>query len=126
MMRQLLIVALGGAFGSALRHLVNLGAVRVFGPSFPVGTLAVNVLGSFAMGIVVEVLARRFGGSPELRLLLATGVLGGFTTFSSLTLDVATLSERGDGLLAFLYLAATLLLGLGALFSGLALARHLA
>ncbi|KQT49010.1 hypothetical protein ASG43_07290 [Aureimonas sp. Leaf454] len=125
-MRQLLIVALGGAFGSALRHLVNLGAVRVFGPSFPVGTLAVNVLGSFAMGIVVEVLARRFGGSPELRLLLATGVLGGFTTFSSLTLDVATLSERGDGLLAFLYLAATLLLGLGALFSGLALARHLA
>ncbi|KQT60249.1 MULTISPECIES: fluoride efflux transporter CrcB [unclassified Aureimonas] len=125
-MRQIALVAFGGAVGSVLRHLVGLGAARLFGPAFPAGTLAVNLAGSFAMGLLVEVLARRFGGSPDLRLLLATGLLGGFTTFSSFTLDVAALAERGELGLAFIYLAASILLGLGALFAGLALARHLA
>lgn len=125
-MFQVALVAIGGAVGSVLRHLVSLGAARLFGSGFPFGTLTVNLAGSFAMGVFVEVIARRFGGSPELKLLLATGLLGGFTTFSSFTLDVSVLVERGNVVLAFSYIAASILLGLGALFAGLALARHLA
>src|SRR5690606_20245426 len=82
-MYHLLLVAVGGALGSGLRHLVNLAALRLFGPGFPWGTFAVNVVGSFAMGLFVELLARRFGGSAELRLFVATGIFGGFTTFSA-------------------------------------------
>lgn len=126
MIGEIMLVAFGGAVGSVMRYLVGLGATRLFGPMLPVGTLTVNVVGSFAMGVLVEVLARRFGGSSELRLLLATGLLGGFTTFSSFMLDVAVLAERGDLALAFVYLAASIGLGLGALFAGLALARLLA
>src|SRR5690606_31761018 len=94
-MYHLLLVALGGAVGSALRHLVNLSALRLAGPGFPFGTLAVNLTGSFAMGVLVELIARRFGASNELRLFLMTGVLGGFTTFSAFSLDTAVLWERG-------------------------------
>ncbi|WAJ31442.1 fluoride efflux transporter CrcB [Jiella sp. R10] len=112
--------------GSVARYLSTLAATRLFGSSFPWGTLFVNLLGSFLMGIVVEVVARRFDASNELRLLLGTGVLGGFTTFSSFTLDAAMLAERGELALAFFYVAGSVLLGLAALFAGLALARSLA
>ena len=112
--------------GSAARYLSALAATRLFGPAFPWGTLFVNLFGSFLMGVVVEVLARRFDASNELRLLLAVGVLGGFTTFSSFTLEAAVLAERGSLALAFAYVAGSVLLGLSALFAGLALARSLA
>ena len=69
---------------------------RAFGVAFPYGTLAVNVIGGFLMGLFIELLARRFEGSPELRLFIAIGILGGFTTFSSFSLDVAVLWERGE------------------------------
>ena len=123
---QLLLVALGGALGSVARHLVNVAALRLTGPNLPASTFAVNVVGSFAMGVFVELLARRFGDSPELRLFVATGVLGGFTTFSSFSLDAAVLWQRGDLALSFAYVAGTLVLGLGALFAGLLLARQFA
>ncbi|KQT83545.1 fluoride efflux transporter CrcB [Aurantimonas sp. Leaf443] len=125
-MLDLLLVALGGAIGSGARHLTNLATLRLFGPNFPWGTVAVNLLGAFAMGIVVEVVARRFGASAELRLFVATGILGGFTTFSSFALDAAVLYERGEAMLAFLYVSGSVLGGLAALFAGLALARALA
>jgi CrcB protein len=122
-MVHILLVAAGGAVGAALRHLTNLAALRLLGPSFPWGTMAVNVAGSFIMGVFIELLARRFGGSSELRLFVATGVLGGFTTFSAFSLDFAVLVERGAFGQAVGYASASVVLSLGALFVGLWLAR---
>lgn len=120
-----LLVAAGGAIGSMLRYGATLAATRFLGPNLPYGTLFVNVTGSFLMGVVVELVVRRFGGSNEIRLFLATGVLGGYTTFSSFSLDASVLWERGDSLFAVAYVAASVLLGVAALFAGLALTRHL-
>ena len=96
---------------------------RAFGVAFPYGTLAVNVIGGFLMGLFIELLARRFEGSPELRLFIAIGILGGFTTFSSFSLDVAVLWERGELAIALSYMLASVILSIGALFLGLWLAR---
>jgi CrcB protein len=126
-MYHIFLVAAGGAIGAAMRHLVNLGALRWLGPGFPWGTLSVNVVGSLAMGLLTGWLTRRVGGSSdELRLLLATGVLGGFTTFSAFSLDVAMLWDRGDAGLAATYAAVSVLLSVAGLFGGLALMRAMA
>lgn len=124
-MYHLFLVALGGAVGSALRHLVNLASLRLFGPAFPWGTLTVNIAGSFAMGVLVEIVARRLGASNEMRLFLATGLLGGFTTFSAFSLDAVALWERGAVAAAAAYVGASVLLSLAALVAGLWLARGL-
>lgn len=124
-MIHLLIVALGGAVGASLRHLTGLAALRLMGPGFPWGTLAVNVVGSFAMGVFIELLARRLEASIELRLLIATGLLGGFTTFSAFSLDAVVLWERGEAASAIGYIAASVILAIGALFAGLSLTRSL-
>lgn len=125
-MNHFLIVAAGGAAGAGLRHLTGLAALRLLGAGFPWGTLAVNLAGSFAMGLFIEWLARRAGGSPELRLFVATGILGGFTTFSAFSLDVAALWERGAGALAATYVLASVCGAVLALFAGLWLMRHFA
>jgi len=125
-MYHLLLVALGGALGSGMRHLTNLAALRLFGPAFPWGTLTVNVVGGFLMGLFVELLARRFGGSAELRLFVATGILGGFTTFSAFTLDFAVLYERGALAQAFGYVVASVVVAIAALFLGMWLGKSLA
>jgi CrcB protein len=117
-------VALGGAIGAALRYLTNVGALRLFGPGFPVATLVVNVAGSFLMGVLVVVLARK--GGNHLAPFLMTGILGGFTTFSAFSLDALTLWERGQTLTAFTYVAASVILSLAAIAAGLALARSFA
>lgn len=124
-MNHLLIVALGGAVGASLRHLTGLAALRLMGPGFPWGTLVVNVVGSFAMGVFIELLARRLEASTELRLLIATGLLGGFTTFSAFSLDAVVLWERGEAVSAVGYIAASVILAIGALFAGLSLTRSL-
>lgn len=125
-MYHFLIVAAGGAIGAGLRHLTNGLALRLLGPAFPWGTLTVNVLGCFAMGVFIELLARRWGGSAELRLFVATGFLGGYTTFSSFSLDFAVLHGRGALAQAFSYAAASVLLSIAALFAGLWVARSIA
>jgi fluoride exporter len=122
-MYHLVIVAIGGAVGSSLRHLVNLAALRFIGPGFPWGTLAINIVGSFAMGVFIEILVRRLGTSNEVRLFIATGFLGGFTTFSAFSLDFAVLWERGASIPAFAYLLASVVGAIVALFVGLWLAR---
>ena len=122
-MFNLVLVAIGGAIGASLRHLVNLAALRVVGAGFPWGTLAVNVVGSFAMGVFIELLARRFNASNELRLFVATGILGGFTTFSAFSLDFAVLWQRGEILPAFGYALGSVIISILALFLGLWLAR---
>jgi CrcB protein len=124
-MLPILLVALGGALGSVARYLTGVLATRLFGPAFPWGTLIVNIVGSFAIGLLVELISRRFNASMEMRLFLVTGVMGGLTTLSSFSLDFATLFERGDLGLAFAYVAATLMISLGAVFAGLALGRAL-
>jgi fluoride exporter len=122
-MNHMLLVAIGGALGSVCRYLVGLWALRQFGPNFPWGTLTVNVAGSFAIGLLVELIVRRYDASPEMRLLLITGVLGGFTTFSAFSLDVITLFERGAALAGATYVLASVAISLGAVFAGLALGR---
>lgn len=124
-MYHLLIVAAGGALGAGLRHMVNVAAMRL--PfAFPWGTLAINIVGSFLMGVFVELLARRLGGSNEIRLFVATGILGGFTTFSAFSLDVAVLWQRGAHGFAAAYVLASVFGAILALFAGLWLARSLA
>jgi CrcB protein len=121
MLGTMLQVAAGGALGASARYLVNVSAMRLVGPGFPWATLVVNVAGSVLMGVLVVVLARR--GGQHLAPFLMTGVLGGFTTFSAFSLDVATLYERGAVGSAAAYAAASVILSVAGLFAGLALAR---
>lgn len=125
-MTHTLIIALGGAIGASLRHLTGLVLLRLIGPGFPFGTLTVNVVGSFAMGLLVATLARMEPVAPEWRLFLGTGLLGGFTTFSAFSLDAALLYERGELGLAGAYVAMSVILSLCGLFLGLWVARSLA
>ncbi len=106
-------VALGGAIGASLRHLSNLGAVRLFGTGFPVSTIFVNILGSFLMGVLATLAAHK--GGLRLGPFLTTGVLGGFTTFSAFSLDTVTLWERGQMMTAAGYLIASVGLSIFAL-----------
>ena len=94
-MINIALVAAGGAIGSVFRYLVGVWSVRLAGANFPWGTLAVNVAGSFMIGFLVELVARRLNASMEMRLFLVTGVLGGFTTFSSFSGESLALLQAG-------------------------------
>lgn len=118
-----LVVFFGAGIGGAARHAVNTGAVRVFGFGFPFGTLTVNVLGSIIMGLLTEFFVVRSGLPQELRLFLTTGLLGGFTTFSTFSLDAVTLWERGQWGLAAGYVALSLVASVAGLFFGLLMIR---
>ena len=122
-MTQALLVAFGGAIGSVLRYYVGQWALRAMGPSFPWGTLTVNVVGCFVIGVFAEMIARRFDASPELRLLLLTGFLGGFTTFSAFSLDAISLFERGAVMAGAIYMIASVGLSMAAVIAGLAMMR---
>lgn len=120
-----LIVFLGAGAGGALRHAANQLAAHLFGMAFPYGTLTVNVAGSFLMGILAEYFAFRSGVSQDIRLFLTTGMLGGFTTFSTFSLDAISLWERGQWATAAAYVAVSLVFSLAGLFVGLAIVRLL-
>ena len=124
MLSHLLQVALGGALGASARYLVGLGTLRLIGPGFPWGTLTVNVVGSFAMGLLVVVLAEVWGN--RFAPLLMTGLLGGFTTFSAFSLDAVALWERGETALAATYVGASVIMALAALMAGMSLGRGIA
>ena len=125
-MTSYLVVFLGGGLGAALRHGVNRLAVAMFGHAFPAGTLIVNISGSLAMGLLIGALAAVPGGtSHNLRLFLATGLLGGFTTFSAFSLDALTLWERGQAGAALAYVLASVVLSLLAVAAGFFLSRAL-
>lgn len=125
-MLTLLLVGLGGAFGAICRYLLGVQAMRTFGPGFPYGTFGANVIGGLLMGILVGVLALRGGADQEKwRLLLGVGVLGGFTTFSSFSLEVGLMIERRTYGLAAAYSLASVVLSVSALFAGLFLMRKL-
>ncbi|KAA3510341.1 fluoride efflux transporter CrcB [Agrobacterium vitis] len=124
-MKDVIYVALGGAVGSVLRYWVGIITFRLFGPFLPWGTFSVNLIGSFCIGLFAEMIARKFDASADLRVLLITGLLGGFTTFSAFMLDTVSLAERGDLLWPAFYVAASIGFGVGAVFAGLAVGRWL-
>ncbi|OHV17587.1 protein CrcB [Methylorubrum extorquens] len=118
------IVFLGAGIGGAFRHGINLAALRLLGAgAFPYGTLSINVLGSFLMGLIAEYFALKAGLPMQLRLFLTTGILGGFTTFSAFSLETALLYEKGQGWAALVYAAASVVLAVGALILALGLVR---
>ena len=130
-MNALVLVFIGGGLGAVSRHLSGMAVMRASGPGFPWGTMLVNIAGSLAMGLLIAWLARRSAspwrssGDADLRLLLATGFLGGFTTFSAFSLDAVTLYERGALTAAAAYVIASVTVSILALFGGLWLARQL-
>jgi CrcB protein len=125
-MKIILAIAAGGAFGAVARHFVNNQITHWMGDGFPWGILFANVAGSFALGVLAESMALVWSPSQELRAFMIVGVLGAFTTFSTFTLQVALLYERGQMLLAAGYVAASVVFAVGGLFAGLALVRTLA
>ncbi len=120
-----LLVFVGGGIGAALRHGVNRAALALLGSGFPFGTLIANVAGSYLMGALAGLLLARGVDEDPVRLFLATGVLGGFTTFSAFSLDAALMWQRGELAALGVYAVASVLGSIGALFLGLATARVL-
>lgn len=118
-MNSSVIVFIGAGLGGLLRHVMNTAITGLAGTGFPYGILTINVLGSTAMGLVAGWLAFRGEAPAELRLFLATGLLGGFTTFSAFSMDTALLMERGETGLAAIYVAASVALSIVGLFAGL-------
>lgn len=120
-------VALGGAVGAVLRYQTGRGLTHWLGvqtvSAFPWATLAVNVVGSLAMGLLAGWLARYDGSSEQWRLLIGVGLLGGFTTFSSFSLEMMLLIERGQIGLAISYAGISVLAGLIGLYVGLIVMR---
>jgi CrcB protein len=125
-MQTLLLVATGGATGAVLRYLLGVQALRAFGTGWPYGTLAANVAGGLLMGALAATLALRGGADQEKwRLLLGVGVLGGFTTFSAYSLEVALMIERREWVSAMAYSLGSVVLSVAALFAGLMLTRRI-
>ncbi|HIP22923.1 MAG TPA: fluoride efflux transporter CrcB [Rhodobacteraceae bacterium] len=122
----ILQVALGGAIGASLRYASNGMALRLLGSGFPYGTMLVNILGSFLMGLAAFYMLERMDGSfARFAPFILTGVLGGFTTFSAFSLDAVFLIERSRYLAAAIYMGGSVALAMLALIAGMALARSL-
>lgn len=126
-MKGLILVMVGGGVGAGLRYGVGIAATRAFGIGFPWGTVICNVGGSLVMGILIGAMAKGLLGdgsrAQDARLLLAVGLLGGFTTFSSFSLDALSLWQRGGAALAAIYVLGSVLAGLGGFVLGLKLMR---
>lgn len=118
-------IALGGATGALARHGVNVTAAQLWGTNFPWGTVIVNVVGSFIMGALIVKFAHMDGASQATRAFFTTGFLGAFTTFSTFSLDFATIWERGDTGIAMAYMLSSVILSVLALFAGLWVMRGL-
>jgi CrcB protein len=125
-MNGYLVVFLGAGIGGAFRHGVNVAALRLLGPGFPYGTITVNVAGSLIMGLLAGWFAHKADPGQTWRLFLATGILGGFTTFSAFSLDAALLLQRGQVGLVALYVVGSAVGAILGLFAGLWLMRAIA
>lgn len=120
-------VAIGGAFGSVARYLMMSGLTPIFGREFPYSTLIVNVLGSFLLGVTVGVIAVFLPPRDrEIHALIAVGVLGGFTTFSTFAMDAYLLIEKGEWLNAIAYAGGSVIMGIAAFFLGMWVLRQIA
>ena len=114
-----LLVFAGGGIGAALRHWVNGISLALYGPGYPWGTLFINVSGSLLMGVVVELATLKIGMPAHVRLFIATGILGGYTTFSTFSLETGLLHARGDTAAAIAYALGSLVLGVAGFFAGM-------
>jgi CrcB protein len=122
--QRLVLVCAGGAFGSGVRYLIALGAARWIGPDFPYGTLLVNLTGAFLIGLVQQLAGGRVL-SEESRLLLATGVMGGLTTYSAFSYETVRLAQLGAWRAAGLNVVVTTVLCLALCVAGMAAGRVL-
>ncbi len=122
----ILAVALGGALGSVTRYLVGIGAGRLFGTDFPWGTLIINITGSFVMGLFAGLFATRWNLPQAARIFLTVGICGGYTTFSTFSLDTFYLIERGEFAATTAYMVGSALLSVGALIGAMHLVRTMA
>ena len=122
-LQLILAVAAGGALGSVARYLVGVGSTKLLGLEFPWGTLIINVAGSFLIGAFVEMFALKWDLPQEARVFLTVGICGGFTTFSTFSLDAYTLVERGAWWPAAAYVVASVVLSIAALVAALHLMR---
>ena len=118
-----LVVFIGAGIGGAARHGINIWAGRLLGTAFPAGTLIINISGSLIMGLIAGWFAMKGGAAGQLRLFLATGIVGGFTTFSAFSLEIVLLWERNEPLLAALYVGGSLAGGIAALMLGMWIMR---
>ncbi len=123
-MKIILVIAAGGALGAVARYAVMVGAGHWAGFSSPYGTMAVNILGSFLLGALMEIIALFWTPSEEMRVFLVVGVLGGFTTFSSFSLDTVLLLQRNEVGLATLYVGGSVILSVLGFLAGLSLLRQ--
>jgi len=122
-LQLILAVALGGALGSVARYLVGIGSTKLFGVDFPWGTLIINIAGSFLIGVFAELFALKWDLPQSGRVFLTVGICGGFTTFSTFSLDAYVLMEHGDWWPAAFYMAGSVVLSIVGLFAGLHLIR---
>ena len=122
-LQLVLAVAIGGAIGSVARYGVGIGSTKLFGLAFPWGTLIINIVGSFLIGAFAESFALRWDAPQAVRVFLTIGICGGFTTFSTFSLDAYLLMERGELWPAAAYMAGSVVLSIGALVAGLCLMR---
>ena len=119
----ILAVATGGALGSVMRYLVGIGSARAFGTDFPWGTLIINVTGSFLIGIFVALFTTKWNLPQAARIFLTVGICGGYTTFSTFSLDAWYLIERGQTWASAAYMIASVVLSVGALIAAIQMVR---
>ncbi len=122
-MKLFLLASLGGAVGAGARYLVNVACAQCMAPGFPWATFIVNVVGSFLMGVVVAASVPYLGGSAAWRTFLATGILGGFTTFSAFSFDAMTLLEKQQFNLLAIYVVGSVAVSVLALGAGAGVVR---
>ncbi|MBH5389810.1 fluoride efflux transporter CrcB [Bradyrhizobium diversitatis] len=123
--QYILAVAAGGALGAVVRYLVAIGSGRAFGTNFPWGTLIINVTGSFLIGIFAALFATRWNLPQTARMFLTVGICGGYTTFSTFSLDAWYLIERGQTVTSAVYMIASVVLSVGALIAAMQFVRTL-
>lgn len=121
---QLVLVFLGAGCGGVLRFLFGKAATQIMGAGFPYGTLGVNVIGGFCMGIAAAIVAKQADNSGFIQYFVMVGILGGFTTFSAFSLDVVKLTQSGQMVHAAVYIALSVVLSIGAVLLGLAFAKN--
>jgi len=126
MLRSILLACLGGAIGSGTRVLITTLVLNRFGPAFPYATMGINIVGSFFIGFVIELARTREGFSPDARLFLTAGILGGFTTFSAFSYDALTLMGNRETVLTLVYVIGSVVLGILAAHGGVSLIRAMA
>jgi fluoride exporter len=120
---NILAVAVGGSLGSVARYLVGIGAGMLLGTTFPWGTVIINIVGSFTLGALIETFALRWSANEATRVFLTIGICGGFTTFSTFSMDAVVLMIKGATLPFALYVLSSVALSLAALYAGLHLMR---